>query len=548
MSNTNTNPTNETTSTPIQVVAPTNKWEEHNQFQRQMIQEMASRIVQGDKVDPAEFEILVDPNLDNSLFRDFALKNGICTKSQFADILRRAKIKEELGTIPVSATHLVDIVVKRDKIECQYDGMLTRSVTPHMICPATGEKLFYDAESMKDETVRTYCEFHFPKTLNFLDFERQLRILNDDLKLGFSRDAISDALTQWYETSKKARLYELYGHIGAYPLLPKEIQDAEKVWHDLAAKVFDTSHDSEEFVIAVLKKFIWQTKRKIRNAPGTVLPVTNHLMPVLLGPQGVGKSTFVNKLITPLRELTLEVDFRMIEDDRNIDIWSSFILFLDEMGYASKANVDTIKHCITANHLARRPMRTNTKVMVQQNATFIGCSNKTVAQLIKDPTGIRRFVGLQFSSRPCWQTMNSIDYSLLWLSVDPNAADPMLPFMGFLTVKQEDEREKGRVEEWLSVFDPNAPSSRGDYGITFAQISKGNRVQASDLFQLYSEWEGVMFPGSYGRLSINEWGHEMKRLMDNSPGKVPFEKGTRSSRGQTYIYSGPYEVAVRTRL
>ena len=84
-------------------------------------------------------------------------------------------------------------------------------------------------------------------------------------------------------------------------------------------------------------------------------------MPVILGPQGKGKSTFVNMFIAPLRELTLEVNFKAIEDDRNIDIWNSFILFLDEMGYASKADVDTIKNAITANTLTRRPMRSNSK-------------------------------------------------------------------------------------------------------------------------------------------------------------------------------------------
>jgi predicted P-loop ATPase len=118
----------------------------------------------------------------------------------------------------------------------------------------------------------------------------------------------------------------------------------------------------------------------------------------------------VDKLIGPLKELSLQVGFDMIEDERNIDIWHSYILFFDEMGYASKANVDTIKHAITATHLSRRPMRTNTKVSVAQNATFTGCSNKTLAQLIKDPTGIRRFVSAQFSSAPDYSVVNATNY------------------------------------------------------------------------------------------------------------------------------------------
>jgi hypothetical protein len=121
-------------------------------------------------------------------------------------------------------------------------------------------------------------------------------------------------------------------------------------------------------------------------------------------------------------------------------------------------------------------------------------------------------------------------------------ADPMSPFMALLTAKQDDEREKGRVEEWLAGFNPNDPSPRGAYGTPFSAVAKGNRITASDLFVLYSEWEGVMYPGSYNRMNAQEFGHEMKRLLDNSPEKVPFTKGTRSSKGVTWVYSGPHTI------
>ncbi|MBL0402903.1 hypothetical protein JKG68_02875 [Microvirga aerilata] len=529
------------TDTIIVPDAPRSKWEEHNDYQREIINDLTARIVKGEIIDPGFIEITISPNYDNTLIRDFGIKNEIVSKAQFNEMLRRVKVKDVLGAIPMNPTHLVEIVVKRDKVECQYDGRLTRDVVAFEIIEATGEKLYYDAESMKDELVRLQREFHHPKTLNFMDFERQLRILNDNLRLNFSRDAISDALTQWYENSKKARLFYLFGQVGMGRTRGVGVVGVDQMWTDLAEKVFDTSHDGPDFIIAVLKKFIWQVKRKIRNSANVMLPVTNHLMPVILGPQGKGKSTFVNMFIAPLKELTLEVDFKMIEDDRNIDIWNSFILFLDEMGYASKANVDTIKNAITATTLTRRPMRSNSKVTVSQNATFIGCSNKTLAQLIKDPTGIRRFVGLQFSANPCWNTMNQIDYLKLWLSVDPNTEDPMLPFMDLLKDRQEEEREKGRVEEWLAQFEPSAGPAK-EYGKTFYGLSKAGKIAAKDLFELYSEWEGVMFPGSYGRMSVNEWGHEMKRLLDNDPASVPFEKGTRSSKGVTYVHTGSLNI------
>jgi hypothetical protein len=241
------------------------------------------------------------------------------------------KISEALGQVPQAASDYVRMVVRRDKMECQYDGMIARDVQPFMICETTGEKLVCDEETLRTHPeVKLYADFHFPKTLNAEQFGLELRVTNDDLRLGFSREAIADALTHWHETAKKTRLHDLFLMVGAGTPPPRFVRDAQVHWDNLANKIFDTSHDAPEFIIAVHQKFMWQIKRKVLG-----LPVTNHLMPVILGPQGKGKSTFVSKLVEPLKELTLEVDFKMIEDERNVEMWSSYILFLDEMGYAS---------------------------------------------------------------------------------------------------------------------------------------------------------------------------------------------------------------------
>src|SRR5688500_19981213 len=100
---------------PISLVRPEapapSAWEQHNQFQREIIAEMAGRIAMGAKIDPTEIEAVVCPKYDNSLIRDLAIKNGICTRASFADIIRKVKITDELGTVPQSATDLVRIVV-----------------------------------------------------------------------------------------------------------------------------------------------------------------------------------------------------------------------------------------------------------------------------------------------------------------------------------------------------------------------------------------------------------------------------------------------------
>src|SRR5690606_33804221 len=90
------------------------------------------------------------------------------------------------------------------------------------------------------------------------------------------------------------------------------------------------------------------------------LKITNHLMPVLLGPQGKGKSTFVLDFLTrPVSELCASTDFSEIQDGRTAELWKHLVLFLDEMGHAAKADIDVIKNRITSPTITYRPMGTN---------------------------------------------------------------------------------------------------------------------------------------------------------------------------------------------
>ena len=330
--------------------------------------------------------------------------------------LRLARIRADLGGVPSYAQELIGLVVKRDKTNCLYNGQITKDglkiiegevVGPHeMAIPMIAEKV----------------HFACPAKVNLDAFMRQLRLTSDKHRLGFADRSINDAVVEWVEHARRERRYDLYNTL-AGPLQNRdECAKAELLWLAIAEKLFVSSEEMPApFIVAVLKKFMHQVKRKLRG-----LPVYDHLMPVILGTQGKGKSTFVRAMLNAIKELVLGVDFKMIEDDRNIDIWASYVLFIDEMGYASKANIDTIKNAITAETLTRKPLYTNSKVEIDQNASFIGCSNKTLEQLIKDPTGIRRFVALIYSNEPDWEFLNGIDWTVLWRSVDQEGPCPWL--------------------------------------------------------------------------------------------------------------------------
>lgn len=438
--------------------------------------------------------------------------------------LHKDKVTSEFGRVPKDAVDLVNLYVEKHRIECFHDGSIMKTRPPVMV--VAGEKIVVtrkDAET-SDEVGLWLDVFHSDPMTTF-DVERELRILSSRLKLGFTRDEVADATYTWHAQAKKDRLFHLLGKVGAWKTCGLG-QGADDLWREVALKCFDCSEVGVDFVVAALKKFMHQVKRKMRG-----LPVYDHLMIVLLGPQGAGKSSFVKAMFSPLKELAVETSFKQIEDDRNIDLWQNYILFLDEMGHAARADMEATKHAITATTLTRRPMRHNNLISVLQKGTFIGCSNKELEQLIKDPTGIRRFLGLQFldKGRVDWDFINSIDWLKLWESVDPEGDCPMKDFSHDLSNVQEATRELGRVEAWLRDFDVD------DY-LYKDKVNPRGRISSMELYGVFRTYEDFAFPGSF-KISKNEWDHEMKRLKKNKPEAMIFEK-VRESSGIVYRFTG----------
>jgi predicted P-loop ATPase len=133
----------------------------------------------------------------------------------------------------------------------------------------------------------------------------------------------------------------------------------------------------------------------------------------------------LRRLIDPASETAIPADFKAIADEKSISIWRNFIMYPDEMGWASKSNVETIKNVISADTVMRRPMTTNQGEEIRQNATFIGSANVSdISEIIRDVTGTRRFIGLRTRDKLDWDVVNNTDYIAIWQCVDQEADDP----------------------------------------------------------------------------------------------------------------------------
>lgn len=458
-----------------------------------------------------ELAELVDSTQDYSMVKEWAAKIKIGTRRDFEKAISRQKIIDELGELPTCASDFVEIYVKKYGIEVDCKGevrynqeiIFQDTNIRHLLLETKetlenarndGKTLPDRIEKLEDE-VRMYEAMIGTMTqdVTVQDVVRDMRLEIDKHHLRISPKAIDDAVDKWiadeFPKQKMLKFMNL-----RYDRKREGRGDRELL--KMVNACFDLSEHSAEYVAGGIKKYMWQVKRKMMG-----LPVTNHLMPILLGPQGVGKSTFMDKLTAPLEQVRVYSDFNQITDDRNVDLFlKNYVVIVDEMGYAARSDIDAVKNLISTPHISRRPMGTNRTITVKQNATFIGASNKEVGQLIRDETGIRRFLPLRFKNLPDWKTLNEIDMVLIWNCVNEVGDDPMLPFADLMKEEQEKYRTIRPCEEWTRTL------KDGDFA--------GNDFEdESAWYARFKEWQERHY--TKFRMDLNEWRMELIRLKNH---------------------------------
>lgn len=320
-----------------------------------------------------------------------------------------------------------------------------------------------------------------------------------------SKQTINSHLNIWVENELEKLLRDLKNHI-------KYGEESPELERWLRA----VRPEADATDLAVMSHWIWLVKRKLFS-----LPVGNHLMPIFCGLTNTGKSVAIRKLIAPLKAIASESDLKRLSDGReDFVLIDSYIMFLDEMAKANSADVESLKTKITADHIEYRKLGTNAKIKGPQNASFIGTSNYSVVDVIKDPTSSRRYYELWVNARCDWKTINEIDYLAIWRSID-ETKDGSFYLQGHADVireRQEVIRDRDSVEEWLEHFELKPIGDHTD--------------REFPVFTLYSDYMEFMAQQKRERyaISLNKFG----RLMTSHCRK------SRSLKGVTYIVSKNY--------
>src|SRR5690606_14201247 len=93
---------------------------------------------------------------------------------------------------------------------------------------------------------------------------------------------------------------DAHTHAACAAIIAPTAPPADDQWQQLAEAFAEQDKQSHGYTIRILQTAIWQLKRKLLNDPR--YPVTDHLMCVLTGPQGSGKTSLWHKFFQPLAE------------------------------------------------------------------------------------------------------------------------------------------------------------------------------------------------------------------------------------------------------
>jgi predicted P-loop ATPase len=253
--------------------------------------------------------------------------------------------------------------------------------------------------------------------------------------------------------------------------------------------------------IAVMRHWIWQVKRKFKK-----METKHHIMPILHGRTRSGKTTAIERLIEPIKQLSMIAELAMVNDSRNdFNLIEKLVIFFDELGKAEKVVVSNLKQKITSSTITYRRLGTNQNMNGFNMCSFIGASNDAVIDTIVDPTSARRFYEMKTLDKCDWKMVNSLNYLEIWQSVNEmEETAPIEQHLFELSQSQEEIRAKDYVEEFVHEY--NLVPDQGEHKF----------VSTMDLYMKLKEWLETQNKGMYIP-SVSKFSRKLKSFLEKAP-------------------------------
>lgn len=187
------------------------------------------------------------------------------------------------------------------------------------------------------------------------------------------------------------------------------------------------SISSPEIDALAIKQFIYQVKTKFIN---NTITINNPLCLIIFGTQKVGKTRWVQDLVSPIKELYSEAKSSELSTDnyeKNVPaLASNYIVYFDDLAKLGEGEIDNFKSFTTSSNVYFRVFRTQSRDTKTNVSTILASTNLPLSDILYDDTGNRRFY--QFTTRmtlpqdltPFYKEINSIDYLKMWRGINEN--------------------------------------------------------------------------------------------------------------------------------
>lgn len=199
--------------------------------------------------------------------------------------------------------------------------------------------------------------------------------------------------------------------------------------------------------------------------------------------QGVGKSTFVKWLADPFKDSATAGVATTLLDQRAIAATTQHtIVRLDELQMLrhSRKEFEEFKGLLTESKVKARPMYGNKLEPFRIYASFATTSNESLFNIIKDPTGHRRYWEYDVNSanwerkveeREMWQAALGSSADVLWKRVDYRQPQIYLTEERRIQMRriQKASQVLSFTEEFLKGED-GLNAVPGDYGVAFKDL------------------------------------------------------------------------------
>ncbi|MCB6062425.1 VapE domain-containing protein [Flavobacterium psychrophilum] len=166
--------------------------------------------------------------------------------------------------------------------------------------------------------------------------------------------------------------------------------------------------------ITTTKQDLWQQcfKKWIVAMVGCVLDdkVINHTVIVFSGKQGLGKTTWVEKLVPkPLKEYLFSGTINPNNKDTLVQLAECMLINLDELENLNRSEIGSLKEIITKTQIRMRKAYGHNNETMPRRASFAGSVN--TAQFLNDSTGSRRFICFELEGI---QYQHEVDINLVF--------------------------------------------------------------------------------------------------------------------------------------